>query len=188
MCFVGAGLVLVVRAAPLLLLAPEALTLLGWAGALSAIFAALLALAGRDIVRIDVHLLCGFGALSAVSASGADIGPLAFGAVLVILACVPLCTTSVREAPAHAHHAPLDHRGALLSAVCGLRGRRAVDPGDARVAVGGRARVARRRRRAPAAGARRVPAAPPRVFRQGAEGSAREAAGGVAPGASTTSS
>lgn len=93
-CFAGAGLILLVRAAPLLWLAPEVLTGLGLAGALVALIAALLAASSRDIVRIDILLLGGLASIGAVAAAATDLPTLSLAVVLLVVAAVPLCTAS----------------------------------------------------------------------------------------------
>lgn len=94
LCFIGAGLVLLVRLTPIFWLAPDVMSALGFVAAMSAGFAAILALAARDVVRIDVNLLAGFGAIVAVSAAAADLGSSVFATSLLVLAAVPLCATS----------------------------------------------------------------------------------------------
>lgn len=93
-CFVGAGLVVLLRLTPVLWLAPEVMSALGFVAALSAGFAALFALAARDVVRIDVNLLVGFGSLVAVSFAAADLAGATLASTVAILAAVPLCATS----------------------------------------------------------------------------------------------
>ncbi|HEY4222188.1 MAG TPA: proton-conducting transporter membrane subunit [Myxococcota bacterium] len=90
-CFAGSGLILLQRMSAVLWLAPEVLTVLAWCGALGVIAAALFALAGRDLVRIDVHLLCAFAALGAIPFACADPATGAFAATLLLAAAVPLC-------------------------------------------------------------------------------------------------
>jgi NADH:ubiquinone oxidoreductase subunit 5 (subunit L)/multisubunit Na+/H+ antiporter MnhA subunit len=93
-CFVGAGLITLDRLAAFFWLAPEIMSALGVAAAVSAVFAAIFALAARDVVRIDINLLCGFGALAAVAFAGADLATAVLASALLILAAVPLCSTS----------------------------------------------------------------------------------------------
>ncbi len=93
-CFVGAGLILLVRTTPILWLAPGALAALGWIAAASTVVAGLVALAGRDLVRIDVHLLCGFGALAAFALGCADLGTAGLAVTALLVAAVPLCATT----------------------------------------------------------------------------------------------
>lgn len=93
-CFAGAGLILLLRAAPLLWLAPEALHGLAIVAALTALAAALLACSSRDVLRIDILLLGGMASIGAVAAAGTDLPTLVLAAVLLIAASVPLCAAS----------------------------------------------------------------------------------------------
>jgi NADH:ubiquinone oxidoreductase subunit 5 (subunit L)/multisubunit Na+/H+ antiporter MnhA subunit len=89
-CFFGAGLVLLLRMTPVLWLAPPALVVLAWCAAVGAVISALFALAGRDLLRIDVHLVSGAAAVAAFAFACADLGTGALGTAVVIAASVPL--------------------------------------------------------------------------------------------------
>lgn len=93
-CFLGVGLVLLVRLQPLLWLAPEVLTALGALALATTLTSAAMALAGRDLVRIDVLLLSGFGALVALAVATADAPSAALGLATLLVAAVPLCATT----------------------------------------------------------------------------------------------
>ncbi len=93
-CFVGAGLVLVVRLAHVLLLAPEVLTVFGAVAVGTAVIKAALAIAGRELVRIDVLLLTAFSALAALAVAADDGASALLGTVVVMGAAVPLCCTT----------------------------------------------------------------------------------------------
>ena len=60
------GVALLLRLHPVLSLSPEAGDGLMWAAAASTLAAGLLALAGRDLLRLDAHLLAAFGGLVAI--------------------------------------------------------------------------------------------------------------------------
>jgi NADH:ubiquinone oxidoreductase subunit 5 (subunit L)/multisubunit Na+/H+ antiporter MnhA subunit len=94
LCFIGAGAILLYRLTPVLWLAPEVMSALGWVAALSIGFAALFAVAAHDVVRIDVNLLCAFGALVALCFAAADLAVGVLASTLLILASIPLCATS----------------------------------------------------------------------------------------------
>lgn len=93
-CFIGAGLVLLVRLSHVLLLAPEVLAVFGAVAVASAIVTAALAIAGRDLVRIDVLLLAGVSGLVALAVAAADSASAVLGVALVLGAAVPLCCTT----------------------------------------------------------------------------------------------
>ncbi|MBI1946822.1 MAG: hypothetical protein HYS27_14090 [Deltaproteobacteria bacterium] len=93
-CFVGTGLIVLLRLSPLLWLAPEVLTVLGAVAVASAAVTAALALAGRELVRIDVLLLAAFGALVALAVAATDTAGAVLGTVCVIGVAVPLCGTT----------------------------------------------------------------------------------------------
>lgn len=93
-CFLGAGLLMLLRLTPVLWLAPEALQVLAWTAVVSAVVAALWALAARDALRIDINLLCGFAAVPALCIAAADLGTAVLAVTLLVLGAVPLCVTS----------------------------------------------------------------------------------------------
>jgi NADH:ubiquinone oxidoreductase subunit 5 (subunit L)/multisubunit Na+/H+ antiporter MnhA subunit len=93
-CFVGAGLILLLRATPALWLAPEVLALLAIGAAATALVTAVLAVSSRDVARIDVLLLGGFASVAAIAAAAADPATLVLGIVFLILVSVPLCAAS----------------------------------------------------------------------------------------------
>lgn len=93
-CFLGGGLVLLVRLSHVLVLAPEVLTVLGAVAVGTTIVKAGLAIAGRDLVRIDVLLLTGFSGLVALAVAADDTASAVLGTVVVLGAAVPLCCTT----------------------------------------------------------------------------------------------
>jgi NADH:ubiquinone oxidoreductase subunit 5 (subunit L)/multisubunit Na+/H+ antiporter MnhA subunit len=93
-CSFGSALVLLARGGALLALAPEVVSALGWLLAISALGAAALALLSRDVVRLDVHLLAALAALVALGAVCGDDATVLFGTALLVLAAVPLLSTS----------------------------------------------------------------------------------------------
>lgn len=93
-CFLGVGVVLLVRLSPVLWLSPEVLTALGALAVATLLSTAALALAGRDLVRIDVMLLSAFAALAALAVAAADSASAVLGVVTLLCAAVPLCATT----------------------------------------------------------------------------------------------
>lgn len=85
----GSAAVLLLRAQLVVALAPEAADGFIWAAAVSAVLAGVLACAGRDLLRIDVHLLSGLaGPLVVLSALGNVVGVSLAGVVLAAAALV----------------------------------------------------------------------------------------------------
>jgi NADH:ubiquinone oxidoreductase subunit 5 (subunit L)/multisubunit Na+/H+ antiporter MnhA subunit len=84
----GSAVVLLIRAQLVVALAPEAADGFVWAAAGSAVVAGLLACAGRDLLRIDVHLLSGFAAPLVVSSALGNV--TAVGLTSVVLAAAAL--------------------------------------------------------------------------------------------------
>ena len=91
-----AGLVLLVRLRPLLALAPEAQDALVVAGALTACLAPAVALLGRDLARIDVHLWVAVSGFAAVCVGLGDLSTTTLALLLLVVAALPM-------GHAHAH-------------------------------------------------------------------------------------
>jgi NADH:ubiquinone oxidoreductase subunit 5 (subunit L)/multisubunit Na+/H+ antiporter MnhA subunit len=105
------GALLLVRAQSALALAPEALSALGFAGALTALLAALVALAGRDVRRIDLHALVAFTGLVLVAVAALDDAVALLGLALLVLAGVPLVASGASLVAQAKERDPLALRG-----------------------------------------------------------------------------
>lgn len=81
---------LLLRAALVMALAPEAAVGLVWAAAIGAVLAGVLSCAGRDILRLDVHLLAGLSAPLIVLVAVGDIVGVALAGVVQMAAALAL--------------------------------------------------------------------------------------------------
>ncbi len=83
----GAAGILLVRLHAVLALSPEATDGLAWAGVITAVAAGALALAGRDLLRLDSHLLAASaGVMAVLAVLPTTISTLALAAMLAMLA------------------------------------------------------------------------------------------------------
>jgi len=102
----GSAVVLLIRAQLVVALAPEAADGFVWAAATSAVLAGVLACAGRDLLRIDVHLLSGLAApLIVLSALGNVVG-VALASVVVVAAALILPWTFAEVVAARGERDP----------------------------------------------------------------------------------
>ena len=87
----GAAGILLVRLHAVLALSPEATTGLAWAGAVTAVAAGALALAGRDLLRLDSHLLAAnAGTMALLAVLPTTVSALALATMLAMLAALGL--------------------------------------------------------------------------------------------------
>jgi NADH:ubiquinone oxidoreductase subunit 5 (subunit L)/multisubunit Na+/H+ antiporter MnhA subunit len=81
---------LLLRADLVMALAPEAAVGLAWAAAIGAVLAGVLSCAGRDILRLDVHLLAGLSAPLVVLVAVGDIAGVGLAGVVQMAAALAL--------------------------------------------------------------------------------------------------
>lgn len=90
LAFHGAGLILLLRLYPILALAPEAQLGLQWAAVATAVACGALALAGRDLMRLDAHILAGLCSVAVVGVSAGDTSGGGLAVVVVVSAALGL--------------------------------------------------------------------------------------------------
>lgn len=86
LAFQGCACILLVRLYPVIALAPEVQDGLVVVGASTTLIAALLALAGQDLRRVDAHLLAAFSGLMAICAGTQDVVGVALSGMLLMCA------------------------------------------------------------------------------------------------------
>jgi NADH:ubiquinone oxidoreductase subunit 5 (subunit L)/multisubunit Na+/H+ antiporter MnhA subunit len=94
----GCGALLLFRASAVLKLAPEANTALALGSVVTLVVASALAIAARDLRRVDLLMLVAFSALSALCASALDGAGALLATLVLVLASVPLCATGAHVA------------------------------------------------------------------------------------------
>ena len=82
----GSAAILLLRLHPVIALSPEVQDGLVVVGAVTLVSAGLLALAGRDLLRMDAHLLAAFSGLMAILAGTQDVAGVALAGLLLVSA------------------------------------------------------------------------------------------------------
>jgi NADH:ubiquinone oxidoreductase subunit 5 (subunit L)/multisubunit Na+/H+ antiporter MnhA subunit len=103
----GAAAVLLVRLLPVLSLAPEASDGLVWVAAVTAVVAGLLGCAGRDLLRIDTHLLAAAALPMVTLASLGQVSGLVLGAMVAMAAGLALPWAMVELVAARGERDPV---------------------------------------------------------------------------------
>jgi NADH:ubiquinone oxidoreductase subunit 5 (subunit L)/multisubunit Na+/H+ antiporter MnhA subunit len=111
LAFHGAGLILLLRLYPILALAPEAQLGLQWAAVATAIVCGALALAGRDLLRLDAHILAGFCSIAVVGVSAGDSSGGGLAVVVVVSAALGLPWALAHVVAATGERDPVALRG-----------------------------------------------------------------------------